>query len=93
MNTLSASVTAVGWLLITIGIIVFFVGAIMIIASSVRGYKRRGRFRGGGLIMLGPIPIIFGSDKESVRLLILLSIILIVVMLVFIIVVKLMLGG
>lgn len=93
MNMLSASVTAVGWLLIIVGIIMFFVGAIMIIVSSVRGYRRRGRFRGGGLIMLGPIPIIFGSDKESVRLLILLSIILIVVMLAFIIIIRFMLGG
>lgn len=93
MNMLSASVTAVGWLLIIVGIIMFFVGAIMIIASSVRGYRRRGRFRGGGLIMLGPIPIIFGSDKESVRLLILLSIILIVVMLAFIIIIRFMLSG
>ena len=32
--------------------------------------------RGGGIIMLGPIPIIFGSDNKSTQTLVLLTIIL-----------------
>lgn len=34
------------------------------------------KIRGGGVIMLGPIPIIFGSDKESAKTAIILAIIL-----------------
>ena len=36
------------------------------------------KIRGGGVIMLGPIPIIFGSDKESAKTAIILAIILMV---------------
>ncbi|NIQ06235.1 MAG: DUF131 domain-containing protein, partial [Candidatus Korarchaeota archaeon] len=39
--------------------------------------------RGGGAVIIGPFPIVFGTDKESVRTLLLLSIALIVLLLVF----------
>ncbi|WP_407357171.1 TIGR00304 family membrane protein [Methanolobus sp. WCC5] len=32
--------------------------------------------KGGGIIMLGPIPVIFGSDSKSIKTLILLAIVL-----------------
>ena len=41
------------------------------------------RVRGGGVIMLGPIPIIFGSDKSSAQSSIILAIILILLALMF----------
>lgn len=40
--------------------------------------KAESKIRGGGVIMLGPIPIIFGSDKESAKAAIVLAIILMV---------------
>lgn len=40
--------------------------------------KAKSKIRGGGVIMLGPIPIVFGSDKESVKTAIILAIILMV---------------
>jgi uncharacterized protein (TIGR00304 family) len=40
--------------------------------------KAESKIRGGGVIMLGPIPIIFGSDKESAKTAIILAIILMV---------------
>lgn len=40
--------------------------------------KKESKIRGGGVIMLGPIPIIFGSDKESAKTAIILAIILMV---------------
>lgn len=40
--------------------------------------KAEPKVRGGGVIMLGPIPIIFGSDKESASTAIILAIILMV---------------
>ena len=40
--------------------------------------KAESRIRGGGVIMLGPIPIIFGSDKESAKTAIILAIILMI---------------
>jgi len=39
-----------------------------------RALREKGRVRGGGLVMIGPFPVIFGMDKESVRVPLLLSI-------------------
>lgn len=75
----------IGLALIILGIAISFISAIMMFLSGIRE-RRIGRTRGGGLIMLGPIPIIFGADRETVKLLIVLSIILIVATLVFILV-------
>jgi uncharacterized protein (TIGR00304 family) len=41
------------------------------------------RVRGGGVIMIGPIPIIFGSDKDSAKTLVILAIILMLISLLF----------
>ena len=38
--------------------------------------KVESKVKGGGVIMLGPIPIIFGSDKESAKTAAILAIIL-----------------
>jgi len=46
-------------------------------------FKGKGKVKGGGAIIIGPFPIIFGTDKESVKILLLLSIILIALLLVF----------
>lgn len=40
--------------------------------------KTGSKIRGGGVIMLGPIPIIFGSDRESAKTAIVLAIVLMV---------------
>lgn len=63
-----------GALLIFIGFIV----AIVALALSTRG--RTGKARGGAVLIVGPFPIIFGSDKESARTLLILAIILVVIL-------------
>jgi uncharacterized protein (TIGR00304 family) len=45
--------------------------------------KGKPRVRGGGVIMIGPIPIIFGSDKDSAKTLVILAIILMLISLLF----------
>jgi uncharacterized protein (TIGR00304 family) len=54
---------ALGIALIVVGIIVIVAA---IILASVGGAKQ-GKMRGAGVIMIGPIPIIFGTDKKSVK--------------------------
>ncbi len=63
-----------GALLIFIGFIV----AIVALALSTRG--RRGKTRSGAVLIVGPFPIIFGSDKESARTLLFFAIILVVIL-------------
>lgn len=72
----------IGWILIALGIVLFFVAVLMVLFKVVKERRIEG-FRGGGLIMLGPIPIIFGSDKGIVKTLVILSLILISVVLIF----------
>lgn len=70
--------------LIIAGMLVVLVAIILLFLSSVRG---EGKVRGSGAIIIGPFPIIFGSDKESIKTVLLLSltltILLIIVMVIF----------
>ncbi len=70
--------------LILAGMLVILVAIILLFLSSVR---REGKVRGGGAIIIGPFPIIFGTDKESIKTVLLLSltltILLIIVMVIF----------
>jgi len=69
----------VGVMLIFAGFIIAFIAVILLFFSTIRG---KGKIRGGGAVIIGPFPIVFGTDKESVRTLLLLSIILVVLVLV-----------
>lgn len=46
------------------------------------GHPRRGA-RGGGVVMIGPIPIIFGSDAKWASVAMVLAIVLVVLSLIF----------
>jgi len=63
--------------LILAGFCILFIGTLMNIISG-DGKDSSGNFKGGGVIMLGPIPIGFGTDKETMLLAIILSIVLMV---------------
>ncbi len=69
-----------GVILILAGFLVTFIATILLFLKASKG---KGEVKGGGAIIIGPFPIVFGTDKESVKLLLLLSIILIVLLLVF----------
>jgi uncharacterized protein (TIGR00304 family) len=69
-----------GLLLVIAG---FAIGILAFIIAVLRSARASGPVRGGGVIMIGPVPIVFGTDKESARVLILLAIILMAVALLF----------
>jgi uncharacterized protein (TIGR00304 family) len=62
--------------LIFVGILIIVVAAILL---SVAGAKK-GKVKGGGVVMIGPIPIIFGTDKKSLETVLVLSLALTVVL-------------
>ena len=64
----------VGFLLILAGFVMVFVAALLLFFKAFRG---KGRVRGGGVVMIGPFPIVSGTDKDSVKMLLLFSIALI----------------
>ena len=61
----------------------FVLAFLVMIVMAFRGAGNSGKSRSAGLILIGPIPIIFGSDKESVKVLMVLAIVLIAVALTF----------
>ena len=73
---------ALGILLIVVGIIVIFMAVIL---ASTRG-SGKGKIRGGGVIMIGPIPIIFGTDKKSIKTIVALALALTIAAIIFLIV-------
>jgi uncharacterized protein (TIGR00304 family) len=70
----------IGLLLALAGFAIAIVAIFIAILRSARG---TGKIRGGGVVMIGPVPIIFGTDKGSARILILLGIVLMIVLLLF----------
>ncbi len=70
----------IGIVLILAGFFVTFVATVLLFLTA---FKEKGKVKGGGAIIIGPFPIIFGTDKESVKILLLLSIVLIALLLVF----------
>jgi uncharacterized protein (TIGR00304 family) len=69
---------SIGLLLVLAG---FAIAILVIFAAILRSARGQGQVRGGGVVMIGPVPIVFGTDKESARILILLGIVLTVVLL------------
>jgi uncharacterized protein (TIGR00304 family) len=62
---------SIGFLLVLGG---FAVGILAFFIAVLRSVKGSRSVRGGGVVMIGPIPIVFGTDKESSRIVMLLAI-------------------
>jgi uncharacterized protein (TIGR00304 family) len=74
----SAALYALGIALIFVGVLIIVIAVILL---SVSGGKK-GKVKGGGAIVIGPIPIIFGTDKKSLKTVLLLSLALTVMLIV-----------
>jgi uncharacterized protein (TIGR00304 family) len=76
-------------LLYTLGFAMIFVGILIVIVTilllSIRSVGRD-KVKGGGAVIIGPVPIIFGTDRKSLRTVLLLSIALTVLLLIVIVV-------
>jgi len=68
---------SIGVILLFAGFAIAFVAVILLAITAMKG-----KLRGGGAVIIGPFPIIFGTDKELVKVLLLLSIALITLILV-----------
>jgi uncharacterized protein (TIGR00304 family) len=76
---------ALGAVLVVAGIVVIVAA---IIAASTRGAGKNkeegeGRVKAAGVIMIGPIPIIFGTDKKSVKTVLALALALVIAAIIF----------
>jgi uncharacterized membrane protein len=61
-------------LLFDIGFTLMILGTLLVFAVGVLLVLRHGRgVRGGGIIMFGPFPLIFGSDAKTVKALVIIA--------------------
>jgi uncharacterized protein (TIGR00304 family) len=71
-----------------LGLVLVVVGVILVVATLILASMRKGKgegksqVRGAGVIMVGPIPIIFGTDKKSVKEVLALAVALSIVVLI-----------
>ncbi|MEM0058262.1 MAG: DUF131 domain-containing protein [Candidatus Bathyarchaeia archaeon] len=69
---------SIGIIMILAGITIIIVAFALLFISSIKGHG--GEARGGGALIIGPFPIVFGTDKESVKAVLWLSIILTIIL-------------
>ena len=62
--------TLIGLGLVFLGIVVLVAAAILIAVL----HNKNGKVKAAGVIVIGPVPIVFGSDKKTVRTILKLSI-------------------
>ena len=64
--------------LVQLGLVIMFLGmGVIVVSLLTQGRKERAEVRGGGVVLVGPIPIIFGSDAKWATVAIALAIILV----------------
>lgn len=81
-------IITLGFLLVCIGILVILAG---IVSMAYQAWKTGGEsmekpeagVRGGGVIMIGPVPIIFSTDVAALKLVMILAIVLMIIAAIF----------
>jgi uncharacterized protein (TIGR00304 family) len=71
----SVTLYDLGALMVFVGIAISIVAIVLLL---FRGSDQKRKVKGGGAIIIGFIPIIFGTDKESVKKILVLSILLVI---------------
>jgi uncharacterized protein (TIGR00304 family) len=75
--------------LYSVGIALILVGiSIIVLAVIVLSMRSAGKskIRGGGAVIIGPIPIIFGTDKKSLKTIVSLSLALAILLIIVLVI-------
>lgn len=72
----------VGLILLFIGIVIIFIGILLSFREGEDGKSTKKEVKAGGVIFIGPIPIVFGTDKKMLIISIILALIMLVIFLV-----------
>jgi uncharacterized protein (TIGR00304 family) len=73
---------SIGLTLIIAGFALVFIATLLL---ALKGSGGKGKVKAGGAVIIGPVPIIFGTDKQTVKALLILSIILVAILLIWLI--------
>lgn len=69
----------IGFFVLVAGILLIFLGSIIQSTSSDKDNNSKSEIKTGGVILIGPIPIIFGNDRGMVITGVILAIVLMIV--------------
>ncbi len=73
----------VAFILIAVGVIIVVVSILVSAGKSGKNEGEKGKVKAAGVIMIGPIPIIFGTDKKSVKTVVALALALTIMLVVW----------
>ena len=76
---LGSNLVSIGWLMLMVGVILIFIAVALMVIGSMKG---AGKIHGGGAILIGPIPIVFGTSREIVKVMLILAILAIAIILI-----------
>jgi uncharacterized protein (TIGR00304 family) len=92
MESWASAITSIGFLVFFIGIVLILIGILFDIVKRGSRTKRgdenenedeKRRVRGGGVVIIGPIPIFFGTDRKALLLAVAVALAFMVLYLVF----------
>jgi uncharacterized protein (TIGR00304 family) len=72
---------SLGIALILVGVFIAIAAFLLLLLSNIKG-----KVKGGGAIIIGPVPIIFGTNKESLKTVLLFAVALTILLLIMLIV-------
>lgn len=72
-----------GFLLVAFGMMRSAEESALVDKSIPHNEIKEGKVKGGGVILIGPVPIVFGTDKRYALLLMLLTIVLMLIVIIF----------
>ena len=67
---------------LVIGIVIIFIGFLVLFIGMFSSTRKEGNVEAGGVIIIGPIPIVFGSSKNISLLMLVLAIVLTIIVLI-----------
>lgn len=76
-----SEIITLGLLLVFIGMLLIFFGILSETLKAKEGEKSG--VRGGGVILIGPIPIVFGTDVGAIKWVLILTIIVMILAILF----------
>ncbi len=68
----------IGLILVFAGFVIVVIAVVLMFLKGAKNTKTEGKVKSGGIIVIGPIPIIFGTDKQTVKIILVLAIILMI---------------
>ena len=69
--------------LLLLGFLLIFIGIALLIVQSVSGEKGETKIESGGVIFIGPFPIVFGSNKRITLWMLVFGVVILVLLLLF----------